>query len=94
MTDFYGRLQDIMVYINLFSKRLNDALSDFGIGFLGREEGRAKIKELKDQYIQQYMKDNPDSEKLVSAIKGNIVKLNQIPRFKVKSSFFSHFMQV
>ena len=33
------------------------------------------------------MKDNPDSEKLVSAIKGNIVKLNQIPRLKVKSSF-------
>ena len=31
--------------------------------------------------------DNPDSEKLVSAIKGNIVKLNQIPRLKVKSSF-------
>ena len=33
------------------------------------------------------MKDNPDSEKLVSAIKGNIIKLNQIPRLKVKSSF-------
>ena len=44
--------------INLFSKRLSDALSDFGIGFLSREEGKAKIKELKDQYIQQYMKDN------------------------------------
>ena len=44
--------------INLFSKRLGDALSDFGIGFLSREEGKAKIKELKDQYIQQYMKDN------------------------------------
>ena len=44
--------------LSLYSKRLGDALSDFGIGFLSREEGKAKIKELKDQYIQQYMKDN------------------------------------
>tara|TARA_Y100001937_G_scaffold33563_1_gene47855 strand:+ start:2392 stop:4473 length:2082 start_codon:yes stop_codon:yes gene_type:complete len=45
-------------YLALLSKRLSDALNDFGIGFLGREEGKAKIKQLKDQYIQQYMKDN------------------------------------
>ena len=32
------------------------------IGFLGREEGKAKIKQLKDQYIQQYMKDNDVDE--------------------------------
>ena len=37
--------------------------------------------------FERYMKDNPDSEKLVSTIKGNIAKLNQIPRLKVKSSF-------
>ena len=55
-------------YINLFSKRLNDALSDFGIGFLGREEGKAKIKELKDQYIQQYMKDNDVDEKTAKKV--------------------------
>ena len=41
----------------------------------------------KRKEFERYMKDNPDSEKLVSAIKSNIVKLNQIPRFKVKSSF-------
>ena len=41
----------------------------------------------KRKEFERYMKDNPDSEKLVSAIKGNILKLNQIPRFKVKSSF-------
>ena len=41
----------------------------------------------KRKEFERYMKDNPDSEKLVSAIKGNIVKLNQIPRLKVKSSF-------
>ena len=37
--------------------------------------------------FERYMKENPDSEKLVNEIKGNIVKLNQIPRLKVKSSF-------
>ena len=41
----------------------------------------------KRKEFERYMKDNPDSEKLVSAIRGNIVKLNQIPRLKVKSSF-------
>ena len=48
--------------INLVSKRLGDALNDFGIGFLGRDEGKKKIAELKDQYIQQYMKDNDVDE--------------------------------
>ena len=43
------------------------------------------LKNIKE--FERYMKDNPDSEKLVSAIKGNNVKLNQIPRLKVKSSF-------
>ena len=41
----------------------------------------------KRKEFERYMEDNPDSEKLVSEIKGNIVKLNQIPRLKVKSSF-------
>ena len=41
----------------------------------------------KRKEFERYMKDNPDSEKLVSAIKGNIVKLNHFPRLKVKSSF-------
>ena len=41
----------------------------------------------KRKEFERYMKDNPDSEKLVNAIKGNIIKLNQIPRLKVKSSF-------
>ena len=41
----------------------------------------------KRKEFERYMKDNPDSEKLVSTIKRNIVKLNQIPRLKVKSSF-------
>ena len=41
----------------------------------------------KRKEFERYMKDNPDSEKLVRTIKGNIVKLNQIPRLKVKSSF-------
>lgn len=41
----------------------------------------------KRKEFERYMKDNPDSEKMVSTIKGNIVKLNQIPRLKVKSSF-------
>ena len=41
----------------------------------------------KRKEFERYMKDNPDSEELVSAIKDNIVKLNQIPRIKVKSSF-------
>ena len=41
----------------------------------------------KRKEFERYMKDNPDSEKLVSAIKGNIIKLNQIPKLKVKSSF-------
>ena len=41
----------------------------------------------KRKEFEKYMKDNPDSEKLVSEIKGNVVKLNQIPRLKVKSSF-------
>ena len=48
--------------ISLVSKRLGDALNDFGIGFLGRDEGKKKIAELKDQYIQQYMKDNDVDE--------------------------------
>ena len=48
--------------INLVSKRLGDALNDFGIGFLGRDEGKKKIAELKDQYIQQYMEDNDVDE--------------------------------
>ena len=42
----------------LFSKRLGDALADFNIGFLSREDGKKKIAELKNQYIQTYMKDN------------------------------------
>jgi len=54
--------------LNLFSKRLGDALSDFGIGFLSREEGKAKIKELKDQYIQQYMKDNDVDENVAKKV--------------------------
>ena len=44
----------------------------------------------KRKEFERYMKDNPDSEKLVSTIKGNIVKLNQIPRLKVKSSFIDN----
>ena len=48
--------------ISLVSKRLGDALNDFGIGFLGRDEGKKKIAELKDQYIQQYMEDNDVDE--------------------------------
>ena len=50
--------------------------------YLDNEITLSKRKE-----FERYMKDNPDSEKLVSTIKGNIVKLNQIPRLKVKSSF-------
>ena len=33
--------------------------------------------------FEDYMKDNPDSEKLLSLIKSNISKLNQIPKLKV-----------
>ena len=50
--------------------------------YIENEITLSKRKEFED-----YMKDNPDSEKLVSAIKGNIIKLNQIPKLKVKSSF-------
>ena len=41
----------------------------------------------KRKEFEMYMKDNPDSVELVSAIKDNIKKLNQFPRIKVKSSF-------
>ena len=54
--------------LNLVSKRLGDALNDFGIGFLGRDEGKKKIAELKDQYIQQYMKDNDVDENVARKV--------------------------
>ena len=41
----------------------------------------------KRKEFDRYMKDNPNSMELVSAIKNNIKKLNQVPRIKVKSSF-------
>tara|TARA_B100000242_G_C42791184_1_gene368147 strand:- start:14 stop:550 length:537 start_codon:yes stop_codon:yes gene_type:complete len=41
----------------------------------------------KRKEFESYMKDNPDSVELVSGIKDNIKKLNQVPRIKVKSSF-------
>ena len=41
----------------------------------------------KRKEFERYMKDNPNSMELVSAIKNNIKKLNQVPRLKVKSSF-------
>ena len=41
----------------------------------------------KRKQFERYMKDNPNSVELVSAIKNNIKKLNQVPRIKVKSSF-------
>ena len=41
----------------------------------------------KRKEFESYMKDNPDSVELVSGIKDNIKKLNQVPRMKVKSSF-------
>ena len=41
----------------------------------------------KRKEFEKYMEDNPDSVELVSAIKDNIKKLNQVPRIKVKSSF-------
>ena len=41
----------------------------------------------KRKEFERYMEDNPDSVELVSAIKDNIKKLNQLPRIKVKSSF-------
>ena len=41
----------------------------------------------KRKEFERYMKDNPDSVELVSAVKDNIKKLNQVPRIKVKSSF-------
>ena len=41
----------------------------------------------KRKEFERYMKDNPDAEILVSSIKDNIKKLNQVPRIKVKSSF-------
>ena len=41
----------------------------------------------KRKEFERYMKDNPNSVELVSAIKDNIKKLNQVPRLKVKSSF-------
>ena len=50
--------------------------------YIDNEITLSKRKEFED-----YMKDNPDSEKLVSLIKSNISKLNQIPKLKVKSSF-------
>ena len=50
--------------------------------YIDNEISLSKRKE-----FEGYLKDNPDSEKLVSAIKGNITKLNQITRLKVKSSF-------
>ena len=37
-------------------------------------ENEITLKKRKE--FERYMKDNPDSEKLVSAIKGNIVNLN------------------
>ena len=61
--------------LSLYSKRLGDALSDFNIGFLSRDEGKAKIKELKDQYIQQYMKDNNvDQETATKVFEGQFGK--------------------
>ena len=50
--------------------------------YIDNEITLSKRKEFED-----YMKDNPDSEKLVSLMKSNISKLNQIPKLKVKSSF-------
>ena len=41
----------------------------------------------KRKEFERYMEDNPDSVELVSAIKDNIKRLNQVPRIKVKSSF-------
>ena len=52
----------------LFSKRLGDALADFNIGFLSREEGKKKIAELKNQYIQNYMKDNNVDEEVATKV--------------------------
>ena len=46
----------------------------------------------KRKQFERYMKDNPNSVELVSAIKNNIKKLNQVPRIKVKSSFFIKFI--
>ena len=54
--------------LSLFSKRLGDALNDFGIGFLSREEGKKKIAELKNQYIQNYMKDNNVDEEVATKV--------------------------
>ena len=50
--------------------------------YIENEITLSKRKEFED-----YMKDNPDLEKLVSFMKSNISKLNQIPKLKVKSSF-------
>ena len=50
--------------------------------YIDNEITLSKRKEFED-----YMRDNPDSEKLVSLIKSNISKLNEIPKIKVKSSF-------
>jgi len=50
--------------------------------YIDNEITLSKRKEFED-----YMKDNPDLEKLVSFMKSNISKLNQIPKLKVKSSF-------
>ena len=41
----------------------------------------------KRKKFERYMKDNPDSVELVSAIRNNIKILNQVPKIKVKSSF-------
>ena len=41
----------------------------------------------KRKEFEMYMKDNPDSVELVSAIRNNIKILNQVPKIKVKSSF-------
>ena len=50
--------------------------------YVENELSLSKRKEFED-----YMKNNPDSESLVSSIISNIEKLNQIPKLKVQSSF-------
>ena len=43
--------------LNIFTKRLGDAMNDFGMGFFGQEDGMAKIAEMREDLFKKTLKE-------------------------------------
>ena len=70
--------------LNIFTKRLGDAMNDFGMSFFGQEDGQRKIQEMREDVVQGLMNDGRSRESAEKLVDERFGKGNELYKKTLK----------